>query len=566
MQPTTQRDSIAMQLTAGYLIRSLSTTGILLGTFFLALSLTPSLLPRPAFFQGLVSGLSFAAGYGIGVGGVRFWRYLELPRLSGRPLIIFQAITGTLFLAVAGISFWYAGDWQQEVRELMQLEAEHRMRPWFTGLIALLTFLATLLVFRIFHWVYRKIKFRFQRFLPRRVSVAAGFLGAFLVFWALVDGLLLTIILRSADSAYQQVDAYMDAEFEQPSDPMRTGSSASLLNWEDMGFQGRRFLHETPDAGSIAALSGQPALSPIRVYAGMNASDDVQERARLALQELIRLDAFSRKILVIVTPTGTGWVDPHSIAPLEYLHHGDVASVALQYSYLPSFLSLLVDREPGEEVARALFQKIYGYWSALDPGQRPRLYLHGLSLGALNSDRSFDLFDIIHDPFHGVFWSGPPFRSQTWFSVTQQRETDSPFWKPRFREGSVVRFANQNGGLEDAAFDAEWGPFRMAFLQYASDPVVFFSPGFLFREPVWLQSPRGPDVSESLRWYPVVTMLQLLADMAAGTAPRGFGHQYAADHYFDSWLALTGDAGRTADELDALRAYFRSWRDISGRP
>ena len=560
----TSPEPTAPQQASGYLIRSLSTTGILVGTFFLALSLTPSLLPRPAFFQGLVSGFSFAAGYGIGVGGARFWRYLELPRFTGRPLIIFQAITGTVFLTVAGISFWYSGDWQQDIRALMELEAEHQLRPWLTVAVALFTFLLSLFLFRLFHWVNQKFKHRFQRFLPRRVSVAAGLVGAFLVFWALIDGIMLTIILRSADNIYQRVDAYMDAEFEQPADPRRTGSTASLLNWEDMGFQGRRFLHETPDSASIAAFSSQPVRAPIRVYVGMNASDDVQERARLALQELIRLDAFSRRLLVIVTPTGTGWVDPHSVAPLEYLHHGDVASVALQYSYLPSFLSILVDSEPGEEVARTLFQKIYGYWSALDPDNRPRLYLHGLSLGALNSDRSFDLFDIIHDPFHGVFWSGPPFRSQTWLSVTQQRENGSPFWKPRFRDGTVVRFANQDGGLENENFESEWGPFRMAMLQYASDPVVFFAPGFVFREPAWLQAPRGPDVSESLRWYPVVTMVQLLADMAAGTAPRGFGHQYAADHYFDSWLALTGSAGRPESETDALRTYFYSWRDITG--
>jgi uncharacterized membrane protein len=31
-----------------------------------------------------------------------------------------------------------------------------------------------------------------------------------------------------------------------------------------------------------------------------------------------------------------------------------------------------------------------------------------------------------------------------------------------------------------------------------------------------MRQPREPDVSPAFRWYPVVTMLQLAADMAAG--------------------------------------------------
>ena len=36
--------------------------GLLLGAVFMAFSLTPSLLPRPSLVQGMLSGLSFAAG------------------------------------------------------------------------------------------------------------------------------------------------------------------------------------------------------------------------------------------------------------------------------------------------------------------------------------------------------------------------------------------------------------------------------------------------------------------------------------------------------------------------
>ena len=48
----------------------LCTVGVLLGTLFLSVSLSPSLLPRPFAVQGVLSGLSFAFGYGLGVAGL----------------------------------------------------------------------------------------------------------------------------------------------------------------------------------------------------------------------------------------------------------------------------------------------------------------------------------------------------------------------------------------------------------------------------------------------------------------------------------------------------------------
>ncbi|MBP9821091.1 hypothetical protein KBC85_03040, partial [Candidatus Saccharibacteria bacterium] len=41
--------------------------GLVFAVIFFALSVAPSLLPRTAYIQGLVTGLSVASGYGIGV-------------------------------------------------------------------------------------------------------------------------------------------------------------------------------------------------------------------------------------------------------------------------------------------------------------------------------------------------------------------------------------------------------------------------------------------------------------------------------------------------------------------
>lgn len=68
-----------------------------------------------------------------------------------------------------------------------------------------------------------------------------------------------------------------------------------------------------------------------------------------------------------------------------------------------------------------------------------------------------------------------------------------------------------------------------------------------------MKPPRGPDVSEDLRWFPIVTMLQLIADMIVGTAPAGYGHEYAVEHYLDAWFALTEPEGWDEHEFDRLR-------------
>jgi uncharacterized membrane protein len=117
---------------------------------------------------------------------------------------------------------------------------------------------------------------------------------------------------------------------------------------------------------------------------------------------------------------------------------------------------------------------------------------------------------------------------------------------------------NQHGGLETPA--DRWGPLRIANLQYASDPITFCDVRSAFRQPDWMRAPRGPDVSPALRWYPVVTMLQLAADMAAGAdaTPPGFGHNFAAEHYIDAWAALTDPEGWRDDDITRLKARFRA--------
>ena len=546
------------RIVAGRLMRmgrSFCSVGVLIGTLLFAFSLTPSLLPRSYQLQGLLSGCSFAAGYGIGVFLRWLWVYMGLPPFS----LLVERLTKWSAAAICGvvvaIFLWKASEWQNSIRLPMGLEPVETGRPLEVGGIAFAVFFVILMVARLFSLIRTVSSGRMKRHIPPRIANVLGVAVAAILFFSVVDGVVFRYGLRAADTSFRQLDALIQTDLARPADPLKTGSEASLVNWNELGRMGRRFVGEGPTGSDISAFTGRQAEEPLRVYVGLNSAETHAERARLALAEMIRVGAFDREIVVLVTPTGTGWIDPAAMDTLEYLHDGDIASVAVQYSYLTSWLSLLIEPGYGAETARAIFAEVYRYWSSLPDNARPRLYLHGLSLGALNSDLSVDLFDIVGDPFQGALWSGPPYSTPTWRRAMDDRQPGSPAWLPRFGDGSVIRFTNQHDRLDDGF--AQWGPMRIVYLQYGSDPVTFFQPSSIYREPDWMSGERAPDVSPALRWTPVVTLLQLGLDMAlATTTPIGFGHVYAPEDYIDAWISLTEPDGWQENDVARLKDHF----------
>jgi len=536
------------------IMATFSRTGIILGLLFFCASLTPSLLPREFVVQGVLSGIVFAVGYAIGKAGHWIWRFMELRDLSGRigrPLTWILAVTLTL---TAAYTLNRMTLWQNSIRSLMEMEPIDSAYPLTVLWVAVATALAVILLMRLLIFGASKVVSVVDRHLPHRIAVVLGGTVFVLLLSALIDGFIIKTSLQAMSESFDKLERLLDDKYEPPGNGA-TGSAQSLIAWNDIGRNGKRYLADGPTQQEITAVIHRHAMQPIRVYAGLGTGETLEERARIALAELKRVGGFDRSTLIIATTTGTGWLDPSAVDSVEYIHAGDIATVTLQYSYLPSWLTLVVEPELAQQAAQALFNAVYGDWTRLPHDQRPKLYLHGLSLGALGSEQSTEIISMIADPINGALWSGPPFLSSAWNAVTRRRNPGSPQWRPIFRDSAAIRFMTQDG-LPDLP-GAEWGPLRIVYLQHASDPMSFFSYDLAYAQPDWLGPVRVRDVSPYLRWFPIVTFFQVAFDIPMATnVPLGYGHNFAPANYIDAWIEVTQPGNWSADDSARLKAHF----------
>ncbi|MFC1665023.1 alpha/beta hydrolase [Pseudomonadota bacterium] len=534
---------------------SFSVIGLIVGLGLACFSLTPSMLPRAVLVQGVLAGLVFALGYGIGGTLHEIWKYMGLKSLTGKTarFATWFFMCGLILTAIYMLG--KMANWQNSIHLLMQMDEIDSGYPVTVVSVAMVTGLIIVLTFRLILYITAKVVNAIARLLPHRVAIVLGLTVVGYVLVSIATGVLLKSALHGLDDTFAAMDRVLDDQYEPPIEDLASGSTRSLIEWDDIGRNGKRFVLYGPKQAEITTLLGREAKRPIRVYAGYNTGDSLKERARIALDELKRVGGFERSLLIVAAPTGTGWLDPAAVDTVEYLHAGDIAIVGLQYSYLPSWLTLMVDPQASSRAAKALFDAVYGHWSSLAPDERPRLYLHGLSLGAFGSADTVDFLTILSDPIDGALWSGPPFPSKFWNKVTDGRHSDSPQWLPVFRDSSVIRFMNQDGFPEFG--EANWGTFRVVYLQYASDPMTFFSLDLAYAEPDWLGLNRGPDVSPDLKFYPLVTFLQVAFDMMVSTGvPSGYGHNFAPNHYIDAWIEVTEPQNWSAADTKKLKEYF----------
>jgi uncharacterized membrane protein len=515
------------------------------------LSFTPSLLPRSGIVQGLIWGITAAIGYGLGVLAAWIWRAFpdRGPRDPRRRSWLVFVISAAVLVVV---SFGLGQYWQHEIRKLTGVTEYNVWLVVASPLVAALIFCLLLLIGRSLRGLYRWLARLLSRWIGRRGARAVGWIVVAGLTYLVVTGLLLQGFLNVMNSAYSVRDTKTAEGVHQPTTGLRSGGPGSVIGWDTLGWQGRNFTGKGPSAADIRKATGQPAMEPIRIYAGLASAPDAEARAALAVRDLERAGGFQRKNLLVVTTTGSGWVDPALSDSFEYLSDGDSAIVAIQYSYLPSWISYLVDQSKAREAGRALFDAVYGPWSQLPQGQRPRLYVAGESLGSFGGETAFSGEQSLANLTDGALFAGPPNFNTLFREFSDHRDPGSPEVQPVYHDGRIVRFADD--ATADIPPDGQpWPASRVVYMMHPSDPIVWWSPHLIFSEPDWISEPPGKDVLKGMFWMPLVTFWQVTADLPFATGvPAGHGHKYTSE-YVDGFDAVMQPAGVTPQELADLR-------------
>jgi uncharacterized membrane protein len=530
--------------------------GTAVGLVFIWFSLTPSLLPRGPLFQGLVSGGAGAIGYGLGVFGVWLVRYMRSADTSPKPpkwawlSLIVVGIIGQILMII------YFHVWQDEVRDLMGVP---RLTFWDHPLTAVLSVVVLFVFVEIGQLVGRLVRFlvrQLGRVAPPRVSAVVVVALLLALTIALLNGVVARVAMDKINRTFSAINDETSPDFAAPTSKLRSGGPGSLDSWESLGHQGRVFVSAGPSVQQLSQFNGQPAIEPIRAYAGLHSADGIRATAALAARELQRTGGLDRAVVAVATTTGTGWINEAEASALEYMYNGNTAIVSMQYSFLPSWLSFLVDKENARQAGQALFEAVDALVRAMPQEKRPKLVVFGESLGSFGGEAPFLALNNLVARTDGALFSGPTFQNTIWTTLTRERDADSPEWLPIYDNGENVRFSAKAENL--ARPDAPWGHPRAVYLQHASDPIAWWSTNLLFAEPDWLKEPRGYDVSGRMQWIPIVTFLQVSADMAVAVdVPDGHGHVYVKD-VANAWAAVLQPPGWTPEKTEKLRPLLSS--------
>src|SRR5215212_6343874 len=519
---------------------------------FACLAFTPSLLPRSALLQGVVCGISAAVGYGVGVAGAWTWRvFADRDPRPVRPGAwrVFAISAAVLLVVAIVLGQW----WQAQLRDLMGAPTPNVLLLVLLPLVAVALFTGLVALSRSLRGLYHRVAGRLRRWMGPRAARALGWVTVVVVTWLVASGLLLNGLAALADRSFSVRNSATAEGVEPTTSTLRSGGPGSLVSWESLGRQGRTITGTGPSAEEIAAFTGSPANEPIRAYAGTVSAENVEERAELAVADLERAGGFDRGYLLVATTTGSGWLDAGAIDSFEYLTGGDSALVAMQYSYLPSWLSYLVDQKKAREAGRQLFDAVYDRWSKLPSADRPRLLVFGLSLGSFGGETAFSGEYDLRNRTAGALFAGPPNFNTLYREFTDHRDPGTSEVEPVDKDGRTVRFTNDVAAGVAPAPPAPWDGTRVLYLQHPSDPIVWWSRRLLWDRPDWLAEPRGRDVLDAMVWLPLVTFWQVTADLPLATGvPDGHGHTYTRE-FVDGWATVLQPAGWTPDKAERLR-------------
>lgn len=525
-----------------------SRAGMALAAIMFVISMSPSLLPRMWWWQGVVSGIVIEVSYAVGAlaGWLlnRIWRGADV-RISANPKWV-RAGKWLLSLSIGAWAVWML------VRSFISNNRAAKLMG-FTPLSVIDYLAATamavltaaviaglaILIVGLWRWVAKWA----SRLLPRWGAgiVATVILAVLSTF--LISDVLFTRGMEYTYRTFAAVDQAEEAGVTRPVLPQRSGSIYSYENWDNIGKQGKRFLSKGPRAQQIEEVTGREAMEPIRIYAGLAEHRSLEESARVVAAEMQRTGALSRSALMIVTTTGTGWVEEWSVQPFEYLTGGDCAIVATQYSYVPSAIAFLREFDQPVTASKILFEAVMDEVNKLPEDERPAVYLQGVSLGAFGSESIFEDEASLLENVDGAVWAGTPNVTRLWQKLTRERNGGSPMIAPVVSSGHNIRFATKPEDLRADIYGRDlpqWQYPRVAVLQHATDPVVWWNTNIIRREPDWLKERPPSDLNPDMQWTRLATFIQVSADLpVAGLAADGHGHVYHRE-FIPAWAEVLG--------------------------
>ena len=549
--------------------RTFSPTGLAFALTFYCISMTPSLIPREWLYQALLTGLSVIGGYAIGT--FLGWVLRRFGFRTPWPPSVTRVLWWGLALATVVLVPWFlvlGSHWQNDLRTLFGMEPPGPLHTIPLLGLALLLALVLLEIGRTLRRCTRWAARVLGRWVPLRVARLVAAVAVTAVTIVVVNGGLIDGTLSALNSVYAKADETTPAGAVRPTSPERSGSPESLASWETLGKQGRGFVSGGPSVAQIQdfvaggdVIAPADVMEPIRVYAGLDSAatdsapdsaESLQATAELVVAELDRTNAWDRDILVVTTTTGTGWVDPSMSQSLEYMHGGNTATAAMQYSFLPSWISFVSDMSTPPAAGKALYEAVYAAWSAKPADDRPFLLAFGISLGSYGAQGAFSGLQDMSARTDGALFVGTPNATANWQFFTDNRDPGSLEYSPVYEEGRQVRFGTEVGSAANIwDFPGTWQTPHIVYIQHASDAIVWWSPDLLWREADWISQP-GPDRME-MTWVPIVTFWQVTFDLfVAGDVPSGHGHDYR-EAYVDGLAALGAPQGWDTQETTRLR-------------
>lgn len=432
-----------------------ATTSLIVG-LMVAASLAPSLLPWPSLTQALLTGVLAVVGLALSLGLHRIFGQLATisPQRSVRRVAVVASVS---VVVVAGVA---DARWQSGLRSSMGMPPASRLH-WIEVLCGSVSVSAILIV------LFAALTRGCLR-LGKVKSIVALTVFLFVTYLVVVPMAWSSLAEWSAES-----NSAVDTSLSAPMSASRSGSIGSLSTWNDLGREGRTF------------TAGGSDSSTVRAYVGLGSARDVDARAELAVRELDRAGGFDRSHIVVAVPTGSGWIDENAVTGLETRYNGDVATVAAQYSYEPSWVTFLFARPEAEASATALLERVSQRIAKIPIENRPNLYVYGQSLGSIGGRSAVAALreTATNGLLCAAVWAGPPAQE--------------------IAHGNAVMLAN------------------------TSDPVVWWSTELIGSKPDLSFARRDAPVPQ---WLPGISYVQTTVDLfSALSVPAAHGHRYGTD-------------------------------------